>query len=82
MQHNSCEREERNNERSKPADTKFSEGGRGGGVPGLGVEMPLQPVEKTMVKQVVPLEPMEVHSGADRHPATPGGPYARAVDVP
>ena len=27
--------------------------------PGSGAEIPLQPVEKTMVKQAVPLQPME-----------------------
>lgn len=48
----------------------------------LGAEMPLQPVEKTVVKQVVPLKLMEVYSGADGHPAAAGGPCARAVDVP
>ena len=30
-------------------------------------EIPLQPVGKTMVRQAVPLQPMEVHSGADIH---------------
>ena len=31
-------------------------------------EIPLQPMVKTMVRQAVPLQPMEVHSGADIHP--------------
>ena len=30
-------------------------------------EIPLQPMVKTMVRQAVPLQPMEVHSGADIH---------------
>ena len=30
-------------------------------------EIPLQPVVKTMVRQAVPLQPMEVHGGADLH---------------
>jgi len=30
-----------------------------------GAEIPLQPVEKTVVGQAVPLQPMEVHGGAD-----------------
>ena len=30
-------------------------------------EIPLQPVVKTMVRQAVPLQPMEVHGGADIH---------------
>jgi len=29
--------------------------------------LPLQLVMKTMVRQVVPLQPMEVHGGAHRH---------------
>ncbi|KAK4806858.1 hypothetical protein QYF61_012587 [Mycteria americana] len=33
---------------------------------------------KTMVMQVVPLQPMEVHSGADIHTAAHGGPHAGA----
>ncbi|GAB0206332.1 hypothetical protein GRJ2_003178200 [Grus japonensis] len=33
---------------------------------------------KTMVTQVVPLKPMEVHGGADIHPAACGGPHAGA----
>ncbi|KAK4806141.1 hypothetical protein QYF61_001064 [Mycteria americana] len=33
---------------------------------------------KTMVRQVVPLQPMEVHSRADIHPAACGGPHAKA----
>jgi len=31
-----------------------------------------------MVRQVVPLQPVKVHGGADRHTATHGGPQARA----
>ena len=31
-----------------------------------------------MVRQIVPLQPMEVHGGADMHPAAHGGPHARA----
>ncbi|GAB0208489.1 hypothetical protein GRJ2_003314600 [Grus japonensis] len=40
------------------SDTKVSEGG-GGGAPGTRAEIPLQPMVKTMVKQAVPLQPME-----------------------
>jgi len=54
-------------ERNSPADTKVSEEGGGEGAPGAGEEIPLQPVEKTMVKQVVPLQPMEDHSAAGIH---------------
>jgi len=42
------------------------EGGRG--APGARAEIfPLQLVLKTMVRQAVPLQLMEVHSGADIH---------------
>ena len=54
-------------ERNNPADTKVSEEGGGGGAPGARAEIPLQPVVKTMVRQAVPLQPMEVHGGADIH---------------
>ena len=52
--------------RNNPVDTKVSEGG-GGDAPGARAEIPAQPVVKTMVRQVVPLQPMEVHGGADLH---------------
>lgn len=42
--------------RNSPADTKVSEGG-GGGAPGAGAEVPLQPVERPMVEQPVPIQP-------------------------
>ena len=54
-------------ERNNSADTKVSEEGRGGGAPCAGAEIPLQPMVKTMVRQAVPLQPMEVNSGADIH---------------
>jgi len=54
-------------ERNNSGDTKVSEEGGGGGAPGTGVEIPLQPVVKTTVRQAVPLQPMEVHGGADLH---------------
>ncbi|GAB0194867.1 tRNA:m(4)X modification enzyme TRM13 [Grus japonensis] len=40
------------------SDTKVSEE-EGGGAPYGGTEIPLQPVEKTMVRQAVTLQPME-----------------------
>ena len=52
-------------ERNNSADTKVSEEGGGGGAPGAGAEIPLQPLVKTMVRQAVPLQPMEVLGGAD-----------------
>ncbi|KAK4824540.1 hypothetical protein QYF61_016144 [Mycteria americana] len=67
MPHSSCEREVRKCERNNPADTNISEGGRGGCAPGTRAEIPLQPVEKIMVTEVVLLQPVEDHSGADIH---------------
>ncbi|GAB0179967.1 junction-mediating and -regulatory protein-like [Grus japonensis] len=37
--------------RNSSADTKVSEVVGGGGAPGAGVEIPLQPMEKTMLRQ-------------------------------
>ncbi|GAB0177162.1 epimerase family protein SDR39U1 [Grus japonensis] len=54
-------------ERNSSADTKVSAEGGAGGAPGAGAEIPLQPLEKTMVRQAVPLQTMEVHGGADIH---------------
>jgi len=53
-------------ERFTPADTKVSDK-RGRGAQGAGAEIPLQLVVKTMVRQAVPLQSMEVHGGADIH---------------
>ena len=46
-------------ERNNSADTEVGEEGGGGGAPGAGAEIPLQPVVKTMVRQAGPLQPME-----------------------
>ncbi|GAB0205971.1 acid sphingomyelinase-like phosphodiesterase 3b [Grus japonensis] len=54
-------------ERSNCADTQVNEEGGGGGAPGVRAEIPLQPLQKTMVRQAVLLKPMEVHGGADIH---------------
>jgi len=54
-------------ERNSSADAKVNEEGGGGGAPGAGAEVPLQLMEKTMVRQAVHLQPMEVHSRADLH---------------
>jgi len=51
-------------ERNNSADTKVREGG-GGGAPGTSAEIPLQLVVKTMVRQAVPMQPIEVNSGSD-----------------
>jgi len=53
--------------KNNSADTKVSEAGRGRAPPGTKAEIPLQSVGKTMVRQAVPLQSMEVLSGADIH---------------
>ena len=53
--------------RETTADTKVSEEGGRGDAPDARAEIPQQPVEKTMVRQAVPLQPVEVHGGADLH---------------
>jgi len=45
-------------------------------------EIPLQLVEKTMVKKAVPLQPMEVHGGADSHLQHVEYPTLEQVDAP
>ncbi|KAK4807043.1 hypothetical protein QYF61_018384 [Mycteria americana] len=56
-------------ERNNYADTKVSEEGGGGGAPGTGAEIPLQPMVKTMLEQVdVPkgglVTPWRTHAAA------------------
>jgi len=47
-------------ERNNSADMKARKEGGGGGIPGARAEIfPLQPLVKTMVRQAVPLQPME-----------------------
>jgi len=56
-------------ERNNSANTKVSEERGGGCAPDTGAEsFPLQPVMKTMVRQAVPLQSMEVHDAAGIHP--------------
>ncbi|GAB0176617.1 anoctamin-4 [Grus japonensis] len=69
-------------ERNNSADTKVSAEGGGGGAPGTRVEIPLQPLEKTIVRQAVPLQPMEVHSGADIHLQPVEDPMLEQVEAP
>ena len=68
-------------ERSNFADTKVSEEGGGGGAPGAGAEIPLQPMMRTMVRQAVPLQPMEVHGEADIHLQPVEDPTPEQVDA-
>ena len=67
--------------RENSADSKVREEGGGGGAPGARAEIPLQPVVKTMVRQAVPLQPMEVHSGADIHLQPMEDPMLEQVDA-
>ena len=68
-------------ERNNSTDTKVSEEGGAGGAPGAGAEIPLQPVVKTMVRQAVPLQPMDVHGGADIHLQPVEDPKSEQVDA-
>ncbi|GAB0185750.1 hypothetical protein GRJ2_001040300 [Grus japonensis] len=54
-------------ERNNSADTRVSADGGGGGASGARAEILLQPMEETMVRQAVPLQPIEVDGGADIH---------------
>jgi len=64
----SQERGVRQCERNNSADTKVSEEGGGGGARDTGAEsFPLQLVMKTVVRQAVPLQSIDVHGGADIH---------------
>ncbi|KAJ7422424.1 protein pxr1-like [Willisornis vidua] len=51
-------------ERSSPAHLQASEEGGGGDAPSARAEIPLQPLVKTMVRQAVLVQPLEVHDGA------------------
>jgi len=66
-------------ETNNPADTKVSEEEGGGGAPGTGAEIPLQ---QTMMRQAVPLQPMEAHGGADTHLQPMEDPTPKQVDAP
>lgn len=60
-------------------DTRVIEEGGRGGAPCARALVSLQALVKTMGMQVVPLKPMEVHSGANIHAAAQGGPHSGAV---
>ena len=60
-------REEWEYVRNNAVDTKVVKAGGGGGAPGVRAEILLQPMVRTMVRQSVPLQSMEVHGGADIH---------------
>ncbi|GAB0205317.1 hypothetical protein GRJ2_002997300 [Grus japonensis] len=69
-------------EGNNSADTQASEEGRAGGAPGTRAEILLQPVEKTMVRQAVPLQPMEVDGEADIHLQPMEDPMPEQGDAP
>ncbi|PKU39849.1 rna-directed dna polymerase from mobile element jockey-like [Limosa lapponica baueri] len=52
----------------------------GGGTPRARAKIPLQPVVKTVVRQAVPLQPVEVHGGADIHLQPMKNPTLEQVD--
>ncbi|GAB0207405.1 hypothetical protein GRJ2_003206100 [Grus japonensis] len=62
--------------------TKVSEEGGGGGAPGTGAEIPLQPLKKITVRQAVPLQPMKVDGGADIHLQPMEDPTPEQVEAP
>lgn len=64
--------------RNSPADTQVPEKGVEVDAPGTRVESPLQPMEMTMVKQIVPLQFVEDYGGADIHLAVHGALHIRA----
>ncbi|GAB0182915.1 AN1-type zinc finger protein 5-like [Grus japonensis] len=69
-------------ERNNSADTKVTKEEGAGGAPGTGAEIPLQPLKKTMVRQAVPLQPMEVTCGADIHLQPEEDPTLEQVEAP
>ena len=58
-------------ERNNPVDTQVSEEGGKGGAPGTRAEIPLQPLEQTIEKLIIPLQPVDGYSGADVCTASP-----------
>ncbi|GAB0209326.1 AN1-type zinc finger protein 5-like [Grus japonensis] len=79
---NCSQREEQEYVRNISANTKISAEGGGGGAPGARAEIPLQPMVKTMVRQAVLLQPMEVHGGADFHLQPVEDPMLEQVEAP
>ncbi|GAB0209825.1 AN1-type zinc finger protein 5-like [Grus japonensis] len=72
----------KSNKEQKKTDTEVSEEGGGGGAPRTRAEIPLQPVVKTMVRQAVPLQPMEDDGGADIHLQPVEDPMPEQVEAP
>ena len=59
-------------EEKQHGNTRVSEEGEAGGVPGAGAKVPLQAVVQTMVKQLCPCSPW-VHGGCRDPPTARGG---------
>lgn len=66
-------------EKNNHADIKVNEEGHASGA---GAEIPLWSMVKTMVRQMAPLKPMEVFSGADIHPQPMKDPMLEQGDAP
>ena len=82
MLHSSCEREERENVRETTMQTPRSVKKEGEEVLQVPEQrFPLQPMVKTMVRQAVPLQPMEVNGGADIHLQPVEDPMPEQVDA-
>ncbi|GAB0207708.1 epimerase family protein SDR39U1 [Grus japonensis] len=71
-------REKEKTNQEQFAAIKLSAEGEGGGAPGARAKIPLQPV----VRQAVPLQPMEVNGGADIHLQPMEDPTPEQVDAP
>ncbi|GAB0205655.1 hypothetical protein GRJ2_003031100 [Grus japonensis] len=77
------ERGVRRCERNNFAGTKVSAEGGAGGAPGTGAEIPLQPLEKTMVRQAVPCSPWRKDEGVQRFHLQPvEDPMPEQVEAP
>lgn len=57
----------RMHEGNNSPSSKVSEEKGGGGVPGIRAEISLQPTLKTVMRQAILLQSMEVNSGGDFH---------------
>ena len=68
--------------RNNSADMKVNKEGEGGRAPGARVENPLLLMVKTMVRQAVSLQPMNVHGGADIHLQPMEDPTPEQADTP
>lgn len=68
--------------RDSSANTKVSVEEEEGDAPEARAEIPLQPVVQIVVKQDVPLQPVDIHSGAHIHLQPVEDPNTRAGGCP